>query len=243
MTGIYRLAEKEIEIQSLHAAVHEYCRDYRSGGPPDFIVEIRPEDIEREREKSEQEDLAEGRRVRRFAEDYLEELAVYRKIAERMPRYDTLLLHGSCIALDGTGYLFTAKSGTGKSTHTRLWRERFGVRAVMVNDDKPLLRVGEDSVTVFGTPWDGKHRLSRNIAVPLRAICLLERAETNRIAPLPALEAWPLLLQQVYRPADPEAMARTLTLLDRLGRQVKLYRLGCNREPEAAELAYDAMKG
>lgn len=243
MTGIYRLAEKEIEIQSLHAAVHEYCRDYRSEGPPDFTVEIRPEDIEREREKSEQEDLAEGRRVRRFAEDYLEELAVYRKIAERMPRYDTLLLHGSCIALDGAGYLFTAKSGTGKSTHTRLWRERFGARAVMVNDDKPLLRVGPDSVTVFGTPWDGKHRLSRNIAVPLRAICLLERAAENRIAPLTGSEAWPRLLQQVYRPADPEAMTRTLKLLDRLSGQVKLYRLGCNMDPEAAELAYDAMKG
>ena len=79
--------------------------------------------------------------------------------------------------MDGQAVLFTAKSGTGKSTHTKLWRDLFGERAVMVNDDKPLLRILKDGVLVCGTPWDGKHRLSTNCALPLKAICILERGK------------------------------------------------------------------
>ena len=108
-------------------------------------------------------------------DEYLETLAVYRKIAEKMIDYDTILFHGSVIAVDGIGYLFTAKSGTGKSTHTRLWRELFGERAVMVNDDKPLIKVSENGIIVYGTPWDGKHRLSTNTFVPLKGICFMSK--------------------------------------------------------------------
>ena len=117
-----------------------------------------------------------------------------------------------------------------------------GDRAVMVNDDKPLIRISDSGAVIYGTPWDGKHRLSSNIAAPLRAICLLERGEENQIEPITARKAYPMLLQQVYRPADPAALAKTLALLDRLAVSVKLYRLGCNREPEAARLSYETMR-
>ena len=157
-----------------------------------------------------------------------------------MPEYDTFLFHGSAVAADGAAYIFTAKSGTGKSTHAALWREMLGERAVMVNDDKPLLRVHLDgTATVYGTPWDGKHHLSHN-AVPVRAICILERAHENRIRRITKAEALPMLIQQAYRPADPAALQKTLMLLDRLN--VKLFRLGCNMDLSAARLSYNAMK-
>jgi hypothetical protein len=113
----------------------------------------------------------------------------------------------------------------------------------MVNDDKPLIRLEETGAVVCGTPWDGKHRLSANLAVPLKAVCLLERAEKNVIRPITVSEAYPMLLQQVYRPMDPAALAKTLALLDRLAGAVRLWRLGCNMELEAARVAYDEMKG
>ena len=141
----------------------------------------------------------------------------------------------------GEGNLFTAKSGTGKSTHTRLWRELFGERAVMINDDKPLIRIAENGVTIFGTPWDGKHRLSTNCAVPLKAICVLERAEQNTIRRMHSSEAYPILLQQIYRPDDSTAMMKTLSLAGRLSQTVDLWKLGCNMEIEAAEVSYQAM--
>ena len=244
MTNIYRLAERNIAVTSLYEEVHRLCAAYRvSDAAPDFAVRIAQADIDLERERSAREDAAEGRSVRQFPDSYLETLAVYRQIAERMTEYDTLLLHGSCVAVDGMGYLFTAKSGTGKSTHTRLWRELLGERAVMINDDKPLIRAGADGTAmVYGTPWDGKHRLSTNTAVPLRAVCILERAAENTIRPIPAEEAYPMLLQQAYRPRDAAALAKTLTLLDRLAGCVRFWRLCCNMDPEAARAAYEAMR-
>ena len=244
MTNTYKFAQLKIGVTSLYSDVHRLCADYRTSDIPlDFSVTTSQPDIDFERRKSASEDEKEGIPVRKFSDGYLETLAVYRKIAERMPDYDTILFHGSCVAVDGIGYLFTAKSGTGKSTHARLWREFLGDRAVTVNDDKPLIRITKDGATVFGTPWDGKHRLSANIAVPLKAVCILERAEQNAIRPISAKEAYPMLLQQVYRPMDSIALNKTLTLVDRLAFSVGLWRLGCNKNIEAAQVAFEAMKG
>lgn len=243
MTGIYQIGGKRIAVSSLFDTVHAMCADYHSDGEADFSVVISPEDICFEREKSRREAKAEGRGYTEYSDAYLETLAVYRKIVEQMPAFDTVLLHGSCVAVDGRGYLFTAPSGTGKSTHTRYWRQLLGDRAVMVNDDKPLLHVGDGAVTVFGTPWNGKHRLGCRMEAPLQGICILERAPVNHIERIQTGEARVPLLQQIYRPADPGAMARTLVLFEKLLQSVPLYRLGCRPDLEAAELAYHMMEG
>lgn len=230
---VIELAERKIEINCLHTQILSLCRDYESEGEADFTVTVTRRDIEYERSKAEPGTWTDG---------YMETLAVYRKIAETMPKYDTVLFHGSCVAVNGSGYLFTARSGTGKSTHARLWREMLGELAVMVNDDKPLIRVKDGQATVYGTPWDGKHRLSRNMSVPLKALCLLSRAENNTIRRITAAEAYPLLLQQIYRPGDFNALEKTLALLDELMAAVPLFSLGCNMDIGAASLAYEAMR-
>jgi len=241
-TKKYKIAERVIEINSIYEDVHNYCKDYQTDAQADFSVTVTEQDIQFEKEKSTSEFAYEGLSVPNFPPHILEETAVYRKIAEKMVDYDTFVFHGSVIAVDGQGYLFTAKSGTGKSTHTKLWRSLFGERAVMVNDDKPLLRITENGVTAYGTPYNGKHKLGTNIAVPLKALCILTRAETNHIERITKAEAYPMLLQQIYRPQNPVQMAKTLKLADSLAAHVALFRLGCNMEPEAAEVAYNAMK-
>lgn len=242
-TGTYRIAQRIIRIQSLYPDVHAYCAAYRREGTPDFTVRITPAEIDLERDKAAGEDRRRGIAPRAFPEPYLEELAVYRQIADRMPAYDTFLIHGSAVAVDGAAYLFTAKSGTGKSTHTRFWRQVFGSRAVMINDDKPLLRLTNAGPVICGTPYNGKHRLGEDLSAPLHGVCILERAAENTICPISPAQAYPLLLQQVYRPGDPEGLRLTLALVDRLLTQVGLYRLGCTPEPEAARVAYEGMKG
>ena len=243
MTNTYKIAERIIEITSVYEDIHTLCKDYLFPANPDFSVVTTQEDIEFEREKSAKEDEAKDMPVRQFSDGYLETLAVYRKISEKMPDYDTILFHGSCIAVDGVGYLFTASSGTGKSTHARLWRELLGDRAVMVNDDKPLIRLTDDGAIVYGTPWDGKHHLSSNISVPLKALCVLMRFEKNIINPITPSQAYATLMQQTYRPADNMAMIKTLSLIDKLSSSVSLWMLGCNMEIEAAKIAYEAMRG
>lgn len=240
--GVYKIARHNVKINSIYSQVHKICEKYKTNEPEKFSVSIQPEDITFEGEKSEAEDKKQGIPVRNFSYEYLETLAVYRKISEFLIDQDILLFHGSAIAVDGQGYLFTAKSGTGKSTHTRLWRELFGEGAVMVNDDKPLLHITDNGVTVYGTPWDGKHHLSSNISVPLKGICILKRDTTNHIKRIGKSQAYPMLLQQSYRSVNLEKMVKTLELIDLLAEKTGLYELHCNQEIEAAKVAYEGMK-
>ena len=112
----------------------------------------------------------------------------------------------------------------------------------MVNDDKPLLKITEDRIIAYGTPWDGKHRLSANIDVPLKGLCILRRGNENLIHKITPREAYPELLQQSYRPNDITGMTRCLKLVELLSKRVPLYELYCNMNIEAAEIAYRAMK-
>lgn len=241
ISGTYQLANLLIRIDSIYDEVHRLCRDYAAAGEPLITVSTTEADIEAERKQSELTRQAEELPPYDFPDSYLETLAVYRQIATQALAHDCLLMHGSTVAVDGTAYLFTARSGTGKSTHVRLWRELFGERAVMVNDDKPLLTVTSEKVTVHGTPWDGKHHLSSNISVPLRAICILTRSEDNHIREIAPREALEMLLKQTYHPADPISLLRVLELLDKLSHSVRFYLLGCNMQPEAAIVSAEGM--
>ena len=208
----------------------------------DIFLRISHEDLIREREKAMKEGALEGLPPREYSDEELEVTAVLRKVTEALFDYDTLLFHGSTIAVDNQAYLFTAKSGTGKSTHTRLWRELLGDKAVMVNDDKPFLKITEDGVLACGSPWNGKHRLGNNIQVPLKAICILERGEENSIKEISPKEALPMLIQQSARPADPKKMGKYMELIDRLTQKVKFYRMQCTMDPTAAQMAHDEMR-
>ena len=231
---VVKLAGVPIGVAALYGSTRQFCREYLTKETPVFSVCITAGDIALERQKADS--------VNCYSDAYLETLALYRKIAAGLLEYDTLLFHGSVVAVDGSAYLFTAKSGTGTSTHTRLWRELFGSRAVMVNDDKPLLKVTKDGAVAYGTPWNGKHRLSTNVAVLLKAVCILERDESTHIAPVAAREAWPVLMQQSIRPSDPVKLKQVMCLIDGLSANVKLYRMGCNMDLSAAKIAYEGMQ-
>lgn len=233
-SGTYLLADLRIGIESIYEEVHTLCRDYATTGEALFSVRTTQEDIEEERRQSALTRREEGLPPYEFPDPYLETLVVYRQIATRGVSFGRLLMHGSVLSVDGRGYMFTARSGTGKSTHVRLWRNLFGERAVMVNDDKPLLRVADDGVRIYGTPWDGKHRLSNNISVPLQAICILTRSADNHIREIRPSEAVEMLLKQTYHPDDPMALLEVLSLIDILSRHVRFYLLGCNMDPSAA---------
>lgn len=237
------LAGVNIHVSAVFPKVRYYCREYLTEEPADIFVQVSMEDLRLEQERSAREDIKEGKPVQDYPPYYLETLAVYRKIALAMLDYNTILFHGSAICVDGEAFLFTAKSGTGKSTHTRLWREHFGNRAVMVNDDKPLLKIQDNQVFVCGTPWNGKHGLGANMMAPLKGICILTRAEENSIQPISVEQALPMLLQQSYRPPNPVDMGKLLKHLETVSKHVGLYLLGCNMDPQAAVVAYEGMKG
>ena len=177
-----------------------------------------------------------------FPPGYLESLELYRRICDLLLERDVLLIHGSAVALDGRACLFTAPSGTGKSTHARLWRERFGRRLTMINDDKPLLKVTAEGVTVHGTPFAGKEGLQENSSAPVAGIILLHQAEANCIRRLSSQEAYPMLLNQTYRPKDGAGLMKTLELVQRLS-ELPVYSMGCTISREAVALAVQTLTG
>lgn len=240
-SGTYLLADVPIQIDSLYEEVQLMCADYRTTLAPVVKVNTTHEEIAQESEISDQQRTLEGLPPCHFPPSYLETLTIYRKIAIALLPKGIMLMHGSVVAVDGQAYMFTALSGTGKSTHVALWRRLFGERAVMVNDDKPLIRISGQEVIVYGTPWDGKHHLSNNIAVPLKAIVVLCRGKENEIHSLSAQEIFPTLLQQSFRTEDPLITMQALGLLSQLSKQVSFYKLHCNMDPEAAQVAYDGM--
>ena len=183
---------------------------------------------------------------KKFYPDWTDDLGEYIATGwsfyKKLLQFDGLMLHSSAVVMDGKAYLFTADSGTGKSTHTGLWLERFP-GAYILNDDKPALRLEQDGWYAYGTPWSGKNDISADVRVPLAGIAVLERSAQNSIEPFGGVRAIHAILKQVNRPRDAKCREKLLELLDKLITQVPVWKLRCNMDLQAAEVSYEAMSG
>lgn len=152
------------------------------------------------------------------------------------------LLHASAVVVDGVAFCFSAPSGTGKSTHTSLWLKEFADKgAFIINDDKPAIKLVDGVPMVYGTPFSGKYDISVNTSVPLKALCFIERSETNSIRRISPLNAVSLVLDQTLRPTEEKLMDKLLDNLETVVTKVPAYVLHCNISPEAAITAYREM--
>lgn len=155
----------------------------------------------------------------------------------QLPDFDGFVLHASAVEVDGSAYLFSAGSGTGKSTHTMLWQSCLGSdRVRVINDDKPAIRLINGIFYCYGTPWSGKSGLSRNVRVPLGGIVFLVQSPQNHIAGLNGTKALKLLLQNTIRPRDINRLETLLMLFNGLMVSIPVYELHCTQEPHAALL-------
>lgn len=156
-------------IDNQFSYMEKLCQDYIVDTPGEKIW-ITKKDI-----------LRENRDGGKWPEAYLESLAFYRKICERLLEKDILLFHCTALELEGKAYLFTGLSGIGKSTHAKLWRKYFGNKVVMINDDKPLLSIRKEGVIVYGTPYGGKEGLQTNTSTHVSGIVVLHQGLKNTI--------------------------------------------------------------
>lgn len=165
------------------------------------------------------------------------------EFCKKLLNLNGFMLHSSAVCYENKAYLFSAPSGTGKSTHTEIWQRVFGVdKAIIINDDKPVIRYEENSFYVYGTPWSGKGDKNLNIKVPLQGICFLERGKKNHIERISEKDAIVNILNQTVRTPDVNIMNSLLSLIDGLLRNIPVYKLSCNMEDEAAVVSYNGMK-
>ena len=229
-----RIAELNICIDNKYDYVERLCRGYITERveTPDMTVSVSEEDITKEMSVAEAE----------VTRGYCEGVCIYRVICRQLPlSFNAYLFHSAVIEYEGRGYAFSAKSGTGKSTHIALWRKRFGADVHIVNGDKPIMRFVDGKLYAYGTPWCGKEGWQNNTSVELKSLCFIERAEQNRIRKIGADEAVMLMFHQILTPDDMETVDALFPLLDKTLREIPCYLLGCNISEEAAEVAYNGM--
>lgn len=171
---------------------------------------------------------------------YAEFICLYRKIAELLPHYNCVVMHGAAITYKDSAILFIAPSGTGKSTHIKQWKQAFKNQVDIINGDKPIVSI-EKSISVFGTPWAGKENWHKNRNAPLNAICILKQGKINCIKKVAPQDCLSEILRQVYLPKDKTSLKQTLELFDLLVKCVPIYVLECNISQEAVMTAYNAI--
>ena len=153
----------------------------------------------------------------------------------------TMLMHASVIRCDGKGYLMTAPSGTGKSTHTRLWYDNIPGCDLM-NDDNPVVRIVDGQAVVYGSPWSGKTPCYRNIQAPVGGLVRIQQRPENTIRPLRPVEAFCNLLPAMSNMKwDKRVYSGVTEGISELIRLVGMYELGCLPNAEAAILCHDTI--
>jgi len=154
-----------------------------------------------------------------------------------------IVVHGSAIAFDNFGIIFSAPSGTGKSTHSNLWKMEFDNRVTIINDDKPIIEVVGERAYVIGSPWSGKTNLNADLKVPLKAIVFLEQAKHNMIFDLSSKEMLKNIFNNFIKSDDINKNDMIIDKINRLAKIVKFYRLECNISREAVKLVYNKIFG
>jgi hypothetical protein len=149
----------------------------------------------------------------------------------------TAAIHASVIIHENQAVLFLGESGTGKSTHTRLWLDNIpGTR--LLNDDSPILRLHKQTNTlyIYGSPWSGKGKVYRNERYPVAAIVRLQQAPFNRATPLNVVHGFAALYPS-FPPAylkDEDLHEHICTIISEILKTTLVFRLACLPTPSAA---------
>jgi len=232
-----KLADIPIEVNCIYKATKRFCKDYRTSEPPEITVFINPEDIENEKEKNSHKKYRFQNSP--FYKRYLETLVLCRKVTEKLVKRNVILFHGAVVAVNNEAYLFTARSGTGKTTHCKNWLKRIS-GSYILNGDKPLLLVKDNKVYACGSPWQGKENFGVNEILPLASVCFLERDTTNHIEETSLKENFGKMMEQSNIPDGTDNFTAVIKLLENFN-GLTYYRLYCNIDVNSALVSYNKM--
>ncbi len=231
---IYDIAGLRMDIRNKYSFTDRFCREYLSSdqtSPADIVAQVSYEDF-----------LDEKGRSKGFSDGYIENLCIYRQICRQITVRNRFLLHSSIVEYKGNAYAFLGRSGTGKSTHSKLWLQ-YVDGAKILNGDKPILHATEKGVIVYGTPWMGKEQFGYNGEAPLKGLCFLEQAPENEIVKLSVKDTVKHIFPQVMHPVEEEYATKTLELIDKLVLGTPSYLLRCTISKEAAKKSFEVLTG
>ncbi len=229
---VYRIADLNILINPIYENTKRRLFPYITNSDSyDFEISLT------ENEKNNLDENGFSINTKTISED---SLILQKLCCTVLESYDGFFFHSSSVMVDGNAYVFSAPSGTGKSTHTALWRKHFGDKAVMINDDKPIIRKHNGLFYIYGTPWMGKTNIGNNIKAPVKAIYFLEQSKETSAVKVSTGSVFKEILEATVVPQNRETMHILLSLLDEFFSGVSVYKLKCNMDIEAVKVAYTA---
>ena len=225
-----KIVGKVLEINAFNESTKKYCGNFLSEEEPNYVITMTEEDLKNERTNSSDGKVYVNEEIS----------ALYRKIANLLVEDNIIVFHSSSFMVSGNAFLITARSGVGKSTHSRNLKQLLGDEFVYINDDKPMLKVEENNVTVYGTPWNGKERRSNDVSAPLRAIMFLSRGATNTYRKIENKEEiYIKMLSQIYLPREKSKREKALKVADMLLKNVNFYEINVTKDLESAKMTYE----
>lgn len=232
-TNSYKIAGLTVNFAPLGRTAHQ-AEKFRvpSVLEPDIRFRIKPELVDMYIAKHPELD-------RDDAFYMLSGIAFYRKLSG----FSGVMIHSAAVSAEGRAYLFSGQCGIGKSTHARYWKELYGDRLIILNDDKPAVRIIDGRPVVFGTPWSGKHDISANASAPLSGICFISRGEENAISRLSPQTAAARILDQVQNGVNEAQWDSIMTVIGRIVETTPVYLLKCINDVSAARLSAKTMTG
>lgn len=221
-----------IEIRCFHDGIKKKCEKYVTYSEKSDIVVI-PEN---------EHFMVAKRFLGNESSEEIEFAAILCSLNEKLIEKGACCIHAAVVAVDKEGYAFAAQSGVGKTTHIRLWMEKFKERCAVINGDKPIITFDNNGAYASGSPWCGKEGYSANTAVHIKGICFLERAEKVSIRSLSDNEVIDRLFYQLSVPGSGTGLtSKGLAVANNLIKSTNFYLLRCNISEEAVDVAYKEM--
>lgn len=232
--SVYKIADLLVSIPCKSEYTKNLMSDYLYNGTDfDFEIKITDSDIKNEQIT-----------VDGYSYGMYESTAILRKLSyELLMNYNGIMLHCAVIAYKGKAYAFAAPSGTGKTTHIKIWKKCLGNSIEIINGDKPFIRYINNVPTAFGTPWQGKENFGKNISYPLDAVFILKRGRENTARKVKADAAIFTLMNSAACPKNQIGKLKALEFLEKLRHDIKLIELSCNMEDSACYTALSAIEG
>ena len=223
-----KIADTVFLINAFNETTKRYCMDFLCDEKPDYEITMTEEDLENE--------VTEGSNGKVYVNEEIS--ALYRKIADIFVNKGVVVFHGSSFKVNDYGFIVTARSGVGKSTHVKLLEQYIDDGFSYINDDKPLVNI--NNMFVYSSPWNGKERRGNNLSAPLKAVIFLNRNLDNTCRKIiNKEEIYVRLLSQIYLPKEKVKREKALKIVDILLQNLNFYEINVNKDIESAKMTYE----
>jgi hypothetical protein len=232
-----RLGEVVVQINFFSEILYDRFCEFQTCSKPQYSLSLTEERIDEERAL-----LLKEYPKCKFPYYEIEYNALYRDIPQLLFSERVLIFHGVLLEMNGDGYLFTGDSGIGKTTHALLWKKTFPDKVSIINGDKPLLKIKDNILYGYGSPWKGKENIGSNNHIKIKAICNIHRSNKNYIDIVENKnDAIPWLLNQTMLKNREQHWGKIIKWYNQMLQCVKTYNLFCNMDDDAALVAFHGM--